>query len=76
MSEQTIALVTGANKGIGHEIATGLGALGWQVGIGARDERRGAEAVAKLRAAGVDAFLTGSTALPAPIPPTARPLAV
>jgi NAD(P)-dependent dehydrogenase (short-subunit alcohol dehydrogenase family) len=56
MSEQRIALVTGANKGIGYEIAAGLGALGWQVGIGARDERRGAEAVAKLRTAGVDAF--------------------
>ena len=29
MSGQTIALVTGANKGIGYEIAAGLGALGW-----------------------------------------------
>jgi glutamate synthase (NADPH/NADH) small chain len=27
-------------------------------------------------AAGVDAYLTGSTSLPAPIPPTARPLTV
>lgn len=41
MSEQTIALVTGANKGIGYEIAAGLGALGWSVGIGARDRERG-----------------------------------
>ena len=40
MSEQTIALVTGANKGIGYEIAAGLGALGWSVGVGARDEER------------------------------------
>ncbi|WP_405104012.1 SDR family NAD(P)-dependent oxidoreductase [Micromonospora sp. NBC_01412] len=56
MSEQTIALVTGANKGIGYEIAAGLGALGWSVGIGARDEQRREDAVAKLRAAGVDAF--------------------
>jgi NAD(P)-dependent dehydrogenase (short-subunit alcohol dehydrogenase family) len=57
MSERTtIALVTGANKGIGYEIAAGLGALGWTVGVGARDDRRRAEAVAKLRAAGVDAF--------------------
>ncbi|MGM1063948.1 SDR family NAD(P)-dependent oxidoreductase [Saccharothrix sp. Mg75] len=56
MSETTIALVTGANKGIGYEIAAGLGALGWSVGVGARDEQRGEEAVAKLRAAGVDAF--------------------
>ncbi len=56
MSEQTIALVTGANKGIGYEIAAGLGALGWSVGVGARDETRRETAVAKLRAAGVDAF--------------------
>ncbi|GAA5611980.1 3-oxoacyl-[acyl-carrier-protein] reductase FabG [Streptomyces platensis] len=56
MSEQTIALVTGANKGIGYEIAAGLGTLGWRVGVGARDEERRETAVAKLRAAGVDAF--------------------
>jgi NAD(P)-dependent dehydrogenase (short-subunit alcohol dehydrogenase family) len=56
MSENTIALVTGANKGIGYEIAAGLGALGWSVGVGARDEQRRTEAVAKLRAAGADAF--------------------
>ncbi|MFS0698969.1 SDR family NAD(P)-dependent oxidoreductase [Cellulomonas sp. 179-A 4D5 NHS] len=56
MSEKTTALVTGANKGIGYEIAAGLGALGWRVGVGARDDRRREDAVEKLRAAGVDAF--------------------
>ena len=56
MSEQTIALVTGANKGIGYEIAAGLGARGWRIGVGARDRERGEAAVAKLCAAGVDAF--------------------
>ncbi|MEY9211709.1 SDR family oxidoreductase [Thermobifida halotolerans] len=56
MSEQTTALVTGANKGIGYEIAAGLGALGWRVGVGARNEERREAAVAKLRAAGADAF--------------------
>ncbi|MDR7167579.1 NAD(P)-dependent dehydrogenase (short-subunit alcohol dehydrogenase family) [Nocardia kruczakiae] len=56
MSERTIALVTGANKGIGYEIAAGLGALGWRIGVGARDERRRDTAVEKLRAAGTDAF--------------------
>jgi NAD(P)-dependent dehydrogenase (short-subunit alcohol dehydrogenase family) len=60
MSEKTIALVTGANKGIGYEIAAALGALGWSVGVGvgvgARAERRRMDAVAKLRAAGADAF--------------------
>ncbi|MEU8178861.1 SDR family oxidoreductase [Microbispora hainanensis] len=56
MSEQTIALVTGANKGIGFEIAAGLGALGWSVGVGARDDERRESAVEKLRSAGADAF--------------------
>jgi len=56
MTEQTIALVTGANKGIGYEIAAGLGALGWSVGVGARDAERLDAAVAKLRAGGADAF--------------------
>jgi NAD(P)-dependent dehydrogenase (short-subunit alcohol dehydrogenase family) len=56
MNERTIALVTGANKGIGYEIAVGLGALGWSVGVGARDDQRREAAVEKLRAADVDAF--------------------
>jgi NAD(P)-dependent dehydrogenase (short-subunit alcohol dehydrogenase family) len=51
-----IALVTGANKGIGYEIAAGLGAQGYRVGVGARDETRREAAVAALNAAGVDAF--------------------
>jgi NAD(P)-dependent dehydrogenase (short-subunit alcohol dehydrogenase family) len=56
MSETKIALVTGANKGIGYEIAAGLGALGYRVGVGARGEARRESAVEKLRTAGVDAF--------------------
>ncbi|WP_306327461.1 SDR family NAD(P)-dependent oxidoreductase [Streptomyces venezuelae] len=56
MSAQRIALVTGANKGIGYEIAAGLGSLGWRVGVGARDRRRRDAAVERLRAAGTDAF--------------------
>jgi NAD(P)-dependent dehydrogenase (short-subunit alcohol dehydrogenase family) len=56
MSESKTALITGANKGIGYEIAAGLGALGWRVGVGARDGQRREAAVAKLRAAGADAF--------------------
>ena len=56
MNEQTIALGTGANQGIGYDIAAGLGARGWRVGVGARDEERRETAVAKLRAAGVEAF--------------------
>ena len=56
MTSRKTALVTGANKGIGFAIAQGLGALGFRVGVGARDEGRRAEAVAKLRAEGHDAF--------------------
>ncbi|HEY4459093.1 MAG TPA: SDR family oxidoreductase [Pseudonocardiaceae bacterium] len=56
MTDKTIALVTGANKGIGYEIAAGLGALGWSVGVGARSVANREAAVEKLRAAGVDAF--------------------
>jgi NAD(P)-dependent dehydrogenase (short-subunit alcohol dehydrogenase family) len=56
MTDKTTALVTGANKGIGYEIAAGLGALGWRVGVGARDDQRRQTAVAQLRASGADAF--------------------
>jgi NAD(P)-dependent dehydrogenase (short-subunit alcohol dehydrogenase family) len=49
-----IALVTGANKGIGREIAAQLAALGTTVLLGARDAGRRADAVAALRAAGGD----------------------
>jgi NAD(P)-dependent dehydrogenase (short-subunit alcohol dehydrogenase family) len=52
MSEDVkIALVTGANKGIGFEVAARLEALGMTVLLGARDEGRRKEAVARLTAA-------------------------
>ena len=50
------ALVTGANKGIGYEIAAGLARLGFWVGVGARDAGRRDEAVATLQAADLDVF--------------------
>ena len=56
MSETKTALVTGANKGIGYEIAAQLGRLGHRVGVGARDEALGADAVDRLRAEGLDVF--------------------
>ncbi|MGC5022440.1 SDR family NAD(P)-dependent oxidoreductase [Micromonospora sp. DT47] len=54
-THQKIALITGANKGIGRGAAEQLAALGMTVLIGARDPRRGEEAAAALRAAGGDA---------------------
>jgi len=56
MSDTKTALVTGANKGLGYEIAAGLGARGYRVAVGARDKARGEAAVKTLHAAGVDAF--------------------
>jgi NAD(P)-dependent dehydrogenase (short-subunit alcohol dehydrogenase family) len=46
MQENKVALVTGANKGIGHAIASELAARGFTVLVGARDAARG-EAAAK-----------------------------
>ncbi|SCG39511.1 SDR family oxidoreductase [Micromonospora inositola] len=51
----TIALITGANKGIGLATAQQLGARGWTVLVGARDAARGGEAERALRDGGADA---------------------
>ena len=57
MSETTakIALITGANKGIGLETAKQLGKLGVTILVGARDLAKGEEAAEVLRGIGVDA---------------------
>jgi NAD(P)-dependent dehydrogenase (short-subunit alcohol dehydrogenase family) len=49
----TIALVTGANKGIGREISRQLAAKGVLVLMAARDRKRGEKAVEDLRAKGL-----------------------
>jgi NAD(P)-dependent dehydrogenase (short-subunit alcohol dehydrogenase family) len=54
MSAARVAVVTGANKGIGLEIARQLARGGIAVFLGARDEARGRAAAEKLRADGLD----------------------
>lgn len=53
---EKIALVTGANKGIGFGIAKHLGLSGWKVIIGARNRERAEKAIGELVSAGVDAM--------------------
>ncbi|MFD4431594.1 SDR family oxidoreductase [Nocardia sp. NPDC058497] len=53
-AHKKVALVTGANKGIGRATAEQLAALGMTVLVGARDARRGEQAAEELRAAGGD----------------------
>ncbi|MFI7681982.1 SDR family oxidoreductase [Streptomyces griseoaurantiacus] len=48
MTESTTALVTGANKGIGREVAAQLASLGIDVLLASRDPHRGAAAAADL----------------------------
>ncbi|MEH2413775.1 SDR family oxidoreductase [Nostoc sp.] len=50
-----VALITGANKGIGYEIARQLGSRGATVLVGSRDIGRGEEAANKLRLSQIDA---------------------
>lgn len=54
-TEKKIALITGANKGLGLETARQLGKQGITVLIGARDAGRGNTAVEELKKEGVDA---------------------
>lgn len=56
MHAHPVALVTGANKGIGREIARQLAHRGFRVVIAARDEARGSAAAAAIREEGGDAL--------------------
>jgi NAD(P)-dependent dehydrogenase (short-subunit alcohol dehydrogenase family) len=54
-STKRVALVTGANKGIGFEIAQQLARTGMTVLAGARSEERGTEARNRISSQGLDA---------------------
>ncbi|MGD0558353.1 MAG: SDR family oxidoreductase [Streptosporangiaceae bacterium] len=53
MSDEKIALITGANKGIGLESARQLAVRGVRVLLGSRDQARGKEAAGALTARGL-----------------------
>lgn len=55
--ERRVALVTGANRGIGLAIARGLAKQGLRVFVGARDVQHGKTALQELAAEGLDAEL-------------------
>ena len=57
MSTRKTALITGANKGLGREIARQLGHKGYSVWLGCRDAERGEHAAADLRREGLDAHV-------------------
>ncbi len=54
MTKQKTALITGANRSIGYEIARRLATEGYRVWLGSRDVGRGEEAAKKLRDQGLD----------------------
>jgi NAD(P)-dependent dehydrogenase (short-subunit alcohol dehydrogenase family) len=54
MQTKNVALITGANKGIGFEVARQIAAAGWTVLAAARNPELGTHAAAKLQAEGLD----------------------
>ncbi|MGH9832680.1 MAG: SDR family oxidoreductase [Blastocatellia bacterium] len=56
MHTNKVAFITGANKGLGFEVARQLGQQGVTVALGARDQAKADEAARKLKAEGIDAY--------------------
>ena len=52
--DKRVALVTGANRGIGYAISRRLGEQNITVVLGARDPNKGTEACSRLRGEGLD----------------------
>jgi NAD(P)-dependent dehydrogenase (short-subunit alcohol dehydrogenase family) len=55
ITDKKVALITGANKGLGLEVARQLGQKGVTVVLSARDETKGQAAADKLKSEGIDA---------------------
>ncbi|KAF5823136.1 putative (+)-neomenthol dehydrogenase [Helianthus annuus] len=53
-SKDTVAIVTGANKGIGYALVKRFAKLGLTVVLTARDESKGLEAMESLKVLGLD----------------------
>jgi NAD(P)-dependent dehydrogenase (short-subunit alcohol dehydrogenase family) len=61
MNRKRIALITGANKGIGFETARQLGQQEVTILLGSRDPGEGEAAAAELRGEGLDVHACNST---------------
>ncbi|PPK68321.1 SDR family oxidoreductase [Actinokineospora auranticolor] len=65
MNEQTIALVTGGNRGIGRAVVAGLADRGMTVVLGSRDRSRGVDAAAELGVESVELDVTSDDSIAA-----------
>lgn len=73
ITKDRVALVTGANKGIGFEIARQLGKAGHRILLGARDVRLGEAAAEALKGEGIDVrFIHADLGKPASIKAAAK----